>query len=105
MEEPNLKYIQELALGDEGFKLKLINIIKMELPMEIDEYYLNIENRRFIETAEIVHKLKHKISILGLEKSYYLAHAFEEDLKVESLDKRVKFEEILSQMTSFVNAL
>ncbi len=105
MEEPNLKYIQELALGDEGFKQKLINIIKVELPVEIDAYTMNMKNGHFMKAAENVHKLKHKISILGLEKSYYLATGFEEDLKIESLEKRGEFEIILSQMTKFVNIL
>jgi hypothetical protein len=31
----------------------------------------NLKN--YLEAAQSVHKLKHKISILGLDKSYYLA--------------------------------
>ena len=105
MEEPNLIYIQELALGDEGFKQKIINIIKIELPEEIEDYNFKLNNGNFIKAAECVHKLKHKISILGLEKSYYLAMDFEEDLKMGSLERREEFEKILTQMTHFVNAL
>lgn len=105
MEEPNLNYIQELALGDESFEQKLIDIIKVELPEEIDDYNLKLNKGQFIMASESVHKLKHKISILGLEKSYYLASDFEESLKMESLERREEFEKVLSLMTNFVNAL
>jgi hypothetical protein len=34
-----------------------------------------------LQMAQSVHKLKHKISILGLEKSCYLAEEYESNLK------------------------
>ena len=105
MEQPNLSYIEELSAGDLLFKNKLITIVKEELPEEIKIYNENIKEGLLKEAAENVHKLKHKISILGLEKSYYLAVEFEEDLKVESLAKREEFEKLLSLMTDFVNDL
>ena len=51
------------------------------LPIEKEVYFTNIKSKNNKLTAEIVHKLKHKISILGLEKSYQTAIDFEEDLK------------------------
>ena len=105
MGSPNLIYINELASGDQNFRTKLINIIKEELPIEVNAYHSNIKKGLLKKAAENVHKLKHKISILGLEKSYYLAIEFEEDLKIESLEKREEFEKVLSLMTDFVNNL
>jgi hypothetical protein len=37
-----------------------------------------MENTNFLR-PQSVHKLKHKISILGLEKSYYIAEEYESD--------------------------
>ena len=105
MERPNLSYIEELSAGDLLFRSKLITIVKKELPEEIDIYTENIKKGLLKEAAENVHKLKHKISILGLVKSYHLAIEFEEDLKIGSLSKQQDFEAILSEMTQFINEL
>lgn len=105
MEQPNLTYIDTLANGDEAFKTLLIQIVKDELPSEIEEYKANIKNKSFAVAAENVHKLKHKISILGLEKAYYLAIDFEEELKESMFSQQENFESILDQMSHFVNEL
>ena len=52
-----------------------------------------------------MHKLKHKISILGLEKSYYIAEEFEENLKENSSHLQSDFESILKRMQDFLDTL
>lgn len=81
MEKPNLKYIKELSEGDLDFERNLIAILKKELPEEYEVFLKNFEEKKFTETAENVHKLKHKISILGLVKGYEQAVIFENNLK------------------------
>lgn len=88
MEQPNLKYINKLAEGDISFKKRLISILKKELPEEHKEFLKNFEEQNFIKTADIVHKLKHKISILGLAKGYEEASIFENDLRERKEVKR-----------------
>ncbi len=105
MEQPNLSYIEELSGGDQSFKKKLIDIVKQELPHEISEYNTHVKAGLFDLAAENVHKLKHKISILGLEQAYYLAVDYEEDLKNKKMEKQVEFEKILSQMSLFIEQL
>lgn len=105
METPNLSYINTLSGGDIAFKNKLITIIKTEFPEEKATYIKNIESENFKEIAENVHKLKHKISILGLEKSYEIANDFEEHLKENSLIGKEDFEIILSNITNFLATL
>lgn len=105
MERPNMSYIDELSGGNVSFKNTLINIVKKELPEEILVYKSNISAMHFKEAAENVHKLKHKISILGLETSYKLAIQYEENLKVDSTALQVEFEAILDEMTRYVNTL
>ena len=105
MEQPNLNYINQLAADSEEFKIKMISIIKKELPLEIAIYQKQLENNDYKLTAESVHKLKHKISILGLEKSYFIAEEFEDNLKEKSLTLKEEFENILNLMTTFVENL
>ena len=105
MEQPNLNYINELSGDNLEFRTKLIGILKKELPKEIIGYSGEMENTNFLEAAQSVHKLKHKISILGLEKSYYIAEEYESNLKNNSTNLAVDFENILKIMQEFVNRL
>jgi HPt (histidine-containing phosphotransfer) domain-containing protein len=105
MEQPNSDYINQLSGDNEEFKSRVIAILKRELPEEIDLYQNQINNKNFKLAAESVHKLKHKISILGLEKSYYIAEEYEDNLKENSTNLQSDFEEILKRMQDFVATL
>lgn len=105
MEQPNLKYIDELSGDNLEFRLKLIGILKKELPDEIQVYTNEMQNDSLSAAAQSVHKLKHKISILGLEKSYYIAEEYEDNLKNNSTTLAVDFESILKIMQDFVDRL
>ena len=105
MEKPNTSYIDQLSGDNLEFKQKMIDILKRELPEEIEMYQNQMQNSNFLLAADSVHKLKHKVSILGLEKSYYLAETFEENLKNNSTQLQNDFEAILKAMHQFVEAL
>ena len=105
IEEPNLSYINQLSGGDEAFKTKLITIIKTEFPQEKTIYFKNLTAKNFKEASENVHKLKHKISILGLEKSYAIAADFENNLKKNKEVGKEEFDNILQAITDFLNTL
>ncbi|MBC5836945.1 Hpt domain-containing protein [Flavobacterium muglaense] len=105
MEQPNLNYINDLSGDNAEFKQKLIAILKRELPEEIDVYNKEYANVNYLLAAQSVHKLKHKISILGLEKSYYIAEEYENNLKENSTDLKAVFENILESMQEFVSDL
>ncbi len=105
MEQPNLSYIHNLSGGDKNFEDKLIAIIKTEFPKEKKIYYNNIKSNNFKEASENVHKLKHKISILGLEKSYEVAAEFENNLKANCTGGQNDFDIILQLITDFIDTL
>ena len=105
MEQPNLFYINELSGGDEAFKNKLIAILKNEFPEEKEVYFKNFKAKNFKETAENVHKLKHKISILGLEESYKIAENYEDNLKESNVSGYETFNEILQNITDYLATL
>jgi hypothetical protein len=62
------------------------------------------EKLNFVQMAQSVHKLKHKISILGL-KSCYLAEEYESNLKNNSTNLHSDFESIFKNMQDFINLL
>lgn len=105
MEHPNLDYIDKLCGEDNTFKQKIITIIKKELPLETAAYHKSIEDRDYKLAADCVHKLKHKISILGLDKSYKIAHEYEGHLLNGTLESEAEFDSILQLMKVFVNGL
>ncbi len=105
MEQPNMKYINALSDGDLGFKNKIINIIKLELPDETLLYNKNMADKNYKKAAENVHKLKHKISILGLEKSCVLATEFENNLKDGNPQLEHRFNTILQTLAEYLKTL
>jgi HPt (histidine-containing phosphotransfer) domain-containing protein len=105
MEKPNSAYIDSLAGDDLEFKAKLVGTLKRELPVEVARYKESIENGNFAETAAMVHKLKHKISIMGMEKSYYLAEEFENNLKNQSAVLKPEFDGVLTLLQDFAASL
>lgn len=102
MEQPNLDYINQLARGDESIKKTLIDVVKSEFPEEKKEYYQSLEDKVFKKIEENVHRLKHKISILGLEKSYMKANEFEHNLREHSLKGQQEFEQTLKAITNYI---
>ena len=105
MEKPNQNYINDLSLGDIAFKQKLISILKDEYPRERAIYFKNINSKDYKLAAENVHKLKHKISILGLEKSYEIAMAFENNLLEGKSELKKEFETVLNTVTNYLDHL
>lgn len=105
MEQPNLNYIKQLSGGDKTFENKLISVIQLEFPEEKETYLKNIAAKKYKKTAENVHKLKHKISILGLESSHKIALQYEENLKENNDALRNDFESILNTITQYLTVL
>ncbi|TXD56544.1 Hpt domain-containing protein [Polaribacter sp. IC066] len=105
MEKPNIDYIEQLARGDAAVRKTLVDVIKSEFPEERKEYFESFEKKDFKKIEENVHKLKHKISILGLEKSYGLANAYEHNLRESSIDGSKDFEKTLTTITDFIEIL
>ncbi|OUS09397.1 histidine kinase [Nonlabens dokdonensis] len=105
MEQPNLEYIKEIAGGDPSFIDKLLEVVKNELPGEIELYKKNFNDSAFAKAAENVHKLKHKLGILGLSQGYELAIEYEDELKNGKYTLKNKFESLLDSCIRFINDL
>ncbi|WP_299158403.1 Hpt domain-containing protein [uncultured Tenacibaculum sp.] len=105
MEQPNLSYIDQLARGDDSVKNTLINVIKEEFPEEKKEYIESLEKKEYKKIEENVHKIKHKISILGLEKSYEEANKFEHNLREDNLEGFENFDKTLQTISEYLKTI
>ena len=105
MEQANSEYIDQLSGDNAEFRKKLIGILQRELPEEVETYQSQIQNQNYLLAAGSVHKLKHKVAMLGLDKSYYIAEQFEDNLKENSTVLQPEFEMILEIMKEFVAKL
>jgi len=104
-ESPNLSYINQLAGENLTFKKKLIEVLIRELPEEIKQYRKHLIEEKYQLAADDVHKIKHKISILGLELSYQLATNYEEELRNNNPFNNGNFEKVMVAMAKFINEL
>ncbi|QMU65781.1 MAG: Hpt domain-containing protein [Flavobacteriaceae bacterium] len=102
MDTPNLNYIKELSDGDKKFEEKLLSVLKKEFPLELNSFLNNYQKKDYKKSAEDVHKLKHKISILGLVNGYRVATDFENELKLESDSLYESFMQIINQIKLFL---
>ncbi len=101
-EIPNLNYIIKISNGNRLFARNLLDILKKELPREIETYQLHLNDGDFTKTAGDVHKITHKIKILGLEKSCKMAEEYRRGLIRKSLTLKQDFEDLLTAMLIFI---
>lgn len=105
MEQPNQTYIDSLSGNDIKFKKKLIDVIKKEFPTEKQTYFDSCKTENYKLAASLVHKIKHKITILGLEKGYKVAVAYENDLLKGVLRVKPEFDAILVSITKYLEEI
>lgn len=105
MEQPNLEYIDSLAGDDLVFRAKLIATIQRELPLEVTAYIAHVQGGDYKLAAAAVHKLKHKISVLGLTEAYTFAERFEQEVLERQMQGDEHFRNILKMMTDFADEL
>jgi hypothetical protein len=103
MEQPNLVFIKEIVGDDEAFKESLLEIIKIEFPEEVKLFTENFSNKNYKEASNNVHKLKHKVSLLGLQEGFDLASDFENALKEGNTTLHADFLEILKKIHLYLH--
>ena len=104
-EEANLKYIDEIAGGDQEFRAKFIAILKAEFPLEMDEYQSNLGRKEHRKASENVHKIKHKINVLGLHEAHGLAARHEAALRNNDDTLSREFETVLEYITTYLKTI
>ena len=105
MEKPNLNYINSMAREDDSIKIIFIDVIKTQFPEEKQDYYESFSKNDFKKIKDNVHRLKHKISILGLENGYKNANAYEHNLRLNFKDKSKIFHKTLVIISDYLKII
>ena len=103
MTTPNLKYIRELSGGDSEFELKLITVLKKELPGEKSKYEIFFTTENWVGAAEMTHKIKHKTMVLNMPQSFAKAEKHEDMLRNGNTELHHAFIAIIEKMTTFLS--
>ena len=103
MEQPNLVFIKEIVGDDKAFQKNLLDIIKKEFPEEVASFNENFAQKKYKEASSNVHKIKHKISLLGLKDGFDLATDFENALKNDDITLHSDFLEILHKIRLYLH--
>ncbi|NVN19422.1 Hpt domain-containing protein [Muricauda sp. HICW] len=104
-ETPNLTYIDNLADGDEAFRQKFIGILKEEFPAEKNEYLTAMESSLFRGASELVHKIKHKLNVLGIQNAYTLAVQHENELRNGEHSLKQEFLSVLETVEQYLKTI
>lgn len=98
MEKPNLSVIKEISGNDIEFEKNLLDIIKKEFPEEVRLFKKNYNEKNYNEASNNVHKIKHKVSLLGMQKGLETASNFETGLKEGDLKLHANFLDVLNKI-------
>lgn len=103
-EIPNLDYVVELV-GTEDFEFqsKFVAIMKTEFTWDLGKYLYHIKINEPRTAAEIVHKLKYKLSVLGMEKSFVFAEFHKEKLERGDTSFDADFKILLKKVSNFLD--
>lgn len=103
METPNLTYIKEISGGDKDFEKSMLDILKAEFPKEYTVLKNNFANKNYQEVALNIHKIKHKIGMLGMKKSFEFATTIEQDVKKGIIEEYDAFLLILDRINVYLS--
>ena len=102
METPNLNYLKDIAAGDVAFEENILNLLKKEFPKDYALFNENFNKKKYKEAAQNVHKMKLKISMLGLKKGLEIASDFEKDLKLNDIKLSQDFINVLKKILVYL---
>ena len=81
-----------------------MNVLVTEFPGEFESYRNAVEKQEWKAAVANLHKLKHKIGILGMPELHALAEQHEEDLENESYPRHKQVMAGLQIIDQFLKA-
>ena len=105
-ERPSLNYVENLVVArDAEFEKKFVTLLKSEFSWDLGKYLYHIKLDEPRAAAEIVHKLKYKISVLGMKKTFVFAEEHKERLHAGDASLDEDFKKILKRINVFLDLL
>lgn len=102
-ETPSQKMIIELFGDSRKEQKKIMKQIILEFRLDFIEFKNFYDLRDYTEASEVVHRLNHKIGMLGLEKNYTLAQHFESELRQDNTIRYDNYMKILSTVSQYLD--
>lgn len=78
-------------------------MLKEEFPLERDLYIEKFDAKNYANASDDVHKLKHKISLLGLAQGFEIATKYEKELRDNNTELHASFVEVLDKIDAYLN--
>ncbi len=78
----NLDKINEMAEGDEDFINSVISVFLEEVPQDLEDLEIAINQKNYEQAYQLAHKIKPNVDLLGME------HTREAALEIETLGKQ-----------------
>lgn len=104
-EFPNMDYVVHLGGTDFDFERKFIAIMKKEFTRQLGNYLYHIKKNEPRAAAEIVHEIKFKFSILGMNNAFEFSEHYEERLHVGDTGLDKDFKKSLRKVNKFLKSL
>lgn len=104
-EVPNINFLKEQALDNEDMIKTILEVIKKEFPSDIKTYHMHIKENNYDQSAECVHKFKHKLSLFGLKDAISIANQHELNLYNNDRSMVDIFEEIITKVSAFLKTI
>lgn len=102
---PNLSYIDKLASGDKEFHDSFLKSFASEMDLDSKAYIQNLQESNFQIAADMVHKIRNKLGILSMQKSFDMTYTYEEELRLENVELHDAFMDALNQVQKFLKAV
>ena len=100
---PNLNYLFQLSGGDKAFEKEFLSVLITDLHEDAVSYKQHIVEKKYQECAGLVHKIKPKLAILGMEEKHAVFENHEKELKENTSSLEKEFLKIIAMMTEFLN--
>lgn len=100
--EPKFSYLDQLSGSNPEFKARIIKIILNDLPKDFDLYCYALELKHHHWAAEVVHRIKQKISFLQMTESLRLADEHELQLRQSDTSLIKEFNAIVNKILNFL---
>ncbi|MRI00608.1 Hpt domain-containing protein [Kriegella sp. EG-1] len=104
-EFPNMDYVIHLGGTDFDFERKFIAILKKEFTWQLGNYLYHIKKDEPRAAAEVVHKIKFKFSVLGMNHAFTFSEYYEEQLHVGNMALDEDFKKCLRKVNEFLKTL
>lgn len=100
--EANWSHLNMICKDDDSCMEAFRKVLKDELPKEMELYTESLASKEYKEAAMLVHKIKHKFSLVNMESAYNFSVSYEEELLDNDNVNQQTFDLYVEQLVAFL---